>query len=60
MLSENIAKVMDFDVPPIETFYEESNITLERLVKLEDITKEETENLLRTIGNLSYDTAEAN
>ena len=51
---------MDFDVPPIETFYEEPNITLERLVKLEAITKDETENLLRTIGNLSYDTAEAN
>ncbi len=43
-----------------ETFYEEPNVTLERLVKLEDITKDETENLLRTIGNLSYDTAEAN
>jgi type I restriction enzyme M protein len=43
-----------------ETFCEEPNITLERLVKLEDITKDETENLLRTIGNLSYDTAEAN
>ncbi len=42
-----------------ETFHEEPNVTLGRLMKLEDITKEETENLLRTIENLSYDVAEA-
>lgn len=43
-----------------ETFYEEPNVTLERLVNLENIMKDETKNLLRTIGNLSYDVAEAN
>lgn len=43
-----------------ETFYEEPNVTLERLISLEGIMKDETENLLRTIGNLSYDKAQAN
>lgn len=33
-----------------ETFYEEPNVTLERLVKLEDITKGETKDLLQSIG----------
>ncbi|MCY7346845.1 MAG: N-6 DNA methylase, partial [Pyrinomonadaceae bacterium] len=43
-----------------EKFYEEPNVTLERLMKLEDIIKEETENLLRAIETLSYDKAQAN
>lgn len=33
-----------------ETFYEEPNVTLERLMALEDITKEETKDLLQSIG----------
>ncbi|MBA3632041.1 MAG: N-6 DNA methylase [Acidobacteria bacterium] len=34
-----------------ETFYEEPNVTLERLMTLEDITKEETKDLLQSIGS---------
>ena len=43
-----------------ETFYEEPNVTLERLAKLEQITKDETESLFQTINSLSYDKAQAN
>lgn len=43
-----------------ETFYEEPNITLERLAKLEQITKDETESLFQTINSLGYDKAQAN
>ena len=44
-------------IDPDETFYEEPEITLERLAKLEQITKDETENLLQTINSLGYDKA---
>ncbi len=47
-------------IEPDETFYEEPEVTLERLLKLEEITKEETENLLRTVNSLGYNQVEAN
>jgi type I restriction enzyme M protein len=47
-------------IDPDETFYEEPDVTLERLMKLEEITKEETENLLRTVNSLGYNQVEAN
>jgi type I restriction enzyme M protein len=47
-------------IDPDETFYEEPEVTLERLMKLEEITKEETENILRTVNSLGYNQVEAN
>ena len=44
-------------IDPDETFYEDPGVTLERLAKLEQITKDETEILLQTINSLGYDKA---
>src|SRR6185295_5212783 len=42
-----------------ETFYEEPNVTLERLLMVGNITKKETKDLLQSIGNSHLEASNA-